>query len=433
MTDADVTVIGAGVAGLAAAAHLTGAGRRVIVIEARNRIGGRVHTIRPPGSAHPIELGAEFVHGGSTALWPLLRKAHLPTEPVAERHAGRRGGRPAASPDVRATLADLLGHDAVARPDRPLGEILEERRAAGDDPDTLAAAAGYVEGFHAADVRRIGTLALAQNEAAENQDGDEAFRLPRGYDGVPEWLRGRCPPALLDLRLSTTLLSLRWRPGEVTVRVRRPDARPSEARAFRAVITVPLGVLKATEEGGGIAIDPDPPRWREALAALEMGTAHRVVLRFERAWWNRPGEPPVSFVHGPGSAFPVWWASLPGQEPWLTGWGGGPRAEAIAGRPHAVVVEAGMDSLKAIFGASALGEAGRLLGAYYHDWIADPYARGVYSYGGVGAIRAREILAEPVADTLYLSGEALAEGGRNATVHGALMSGTRAAERLLGG
>ena len=92
-----------------------------------------------------------------------------------------------------------------------------------------------------------------------------------------------------------------------------------------------------------------------------------------------------------------------------------------------------MDSLRAIFGASALGDAGRLLGAYHHDWIADPYARGVYSYGGVGAIRARESLAEPVADTLYLSGEALAEGGRNATVHGALMSGKRAAERLLGG
>jgi len=433
MTDADVMVIGAGVAGLAAAACLTEAGRRVTVIEARNRIGGRVHTIRPPENGRPIELGAEFVHGGSNALWPLLRHARLPTEPVVERHAGLRGGRPISFPDVRATLADLLGHGAAVRPDRPFGEILEERRAAGDDPDALDAAAGYVEGFHAADVRRIGTLALAQNEAAENEDGDEAFRLPRGYDGVPEGLLGRCPPTLLDLRLSTALLSLRWRPGGVAATVRPPDARPIEVKAPRVVITVPLGVLKAFKEAGGIAIDPDPPCWREALAALEMGSAHRLVLRFERAWWNRPGEPPVSFVHGPGSAFPVWWASPPGQEPLLTGWGGGPRAEAVAGSPHAVVVEAGLDSLRAAFGASALGEAGRLLGAYHHDWIADRYARGVYSYGGVGAIKAREILAEPVADTLFLGGEALADGGRNATVHGALLSGTRAAERLLGG
>ena len=197
------------------------------------------------------------------------------------------------------------------------------------------------------------------------------------------------------------------------------------------MITLPLGVLKTPAAEGGIVIEPLPPRWSAALGALEMGSAHRIVLRFEREWWTRPGEAPVSFVHGPGSAFPVWWASHPGQEPRLTGWRGGPGALALAGSPHAVILEAAIDSLVAIFGATARTAAGQIVGAYHHDWIADPHARGAYSYGGVGAIEARQVLAEPVAGTLFLSGEAVAQGGRNATVHGALMSGMVAAKHLI--
>jgi monoamine oxidase len=96
-----------------------------------------------------------------------------------------------------------------------------------------------------------------------------------------------------------------------------------------------------------------------------------------------------------------------------------------------VILEAAIDSLVAIFGAAARAAAGQMVGAYHHDWIADPYARGVYSYGGVGAIEARQTLAEPVEGTLFLSGEAFAQAGRNATVHGALMSGTVAAKQVL--
>ena len=158
-----------------------------------------------------------------------------------------------------------------------------------------------------------------------------------------------------------------------------------------------------------------------------MGAAHRIVLRFEEAWWPRAGEP-LSFAHGPASAFPVWWASAPGDQPRLTGWCGGPRAFSLAGRTPAVLVQAAFDSLAVIFGAHARNEADRLKGVYYHDWVTDPYSLGAYSYGGVGGPEARAFLAEPVSDTLYLAGEAMAPHGRNATVHGAIASGVHAAE-----
>jgi monoamine oxidase len=433
MSDGDVLVVGAGVAGLATAAHLNLAGRRVVLIEARDRIGGRVYTIRPAGTTQPTELGAEFVHGHANALWPLIREAGIRTAPVAERHSARRRGRPASLPDVRATLAELLGSDPTSQTDQPLTELLNARRAQGMDADALAATSRYIEGFHAADLRKIGTHALAEVEGAEDVDGDDGFRLPEGYDAIPRWLKARCPEPLLDLRLSTALVTLRWKPGEVIAEVRQDNGTLERLVASSAVITLPLGVLKAPASQDGPRIDPAPPGWQAALGALEMGHAYRIVVRFEKAWWNRPGEAPVSFVHGPGQDFPVWWASRLEDEPRLTGWIGGPRSTALAGRSAAAVMDAAVDSLTAIFGAPVRTAAKQIVGIHYHDWIGDPFALGVYSYGGLGASAARTLLAKPVADTLFLSGEAVAPAGRIATVHGALMSGTRAAEQLLGG
>lgn len=431
MSNGDVLVVGAGVAGLAAAARLTRAGRQVTLIEARDRIGGRVHTLRPPGTTQPIELGAEFVHGHANALWPLIREAGLRTEPVAERRTVRRHGRPASLPDVRAALAEILGHDPTSRSDESVAQVLNAHRAEGMDEDALAATAAYIEGFHAADLRKMGIHALAETEGAEDVDGDDAFRLPGGYDGILLGLKTRCSEPLLDLRLSTMLLGLQWKRSEVIATVRAADGTERQLAASSAIITLPLGVLKAPPAKGGAPIDPAPHGWHEALGALQMGYAHRIVIRFKEAWWNRPGEAPVSFVHGPEQAFRVWWASRSNEEPRLTGWRGGPRALALARQSVDTVTQAAIDSLTAIFGNRARTAAKQIVGTHYHDWTADPFTLGVYSYGRVGASAARQLLAEPVAGTLFLGGEALAPAGRIATVHGAFMSGTRAADELL--
>lgn len=434
MPDPHVLVVGAGAAGLAAALRLTSEGRRVTIVESRDRIGGRIRTIRPEGASLPVELGAEFIHGRSNELWPLVRDAGLATRPLTEKHEGLREGREIPFPDVRGTLERLLDPGTLALPDRPLSEVLRERGLDGEDPASLAEVAAYVEGFHAADVRRLGIYSLAENEDAEDEDGEEVSTLPDGYDRVPAWLSSRCPPSLLDLHLSTALLSLRWRPGEVVAEVRNPDGGTGALRAPRAIITLPLGVLKAPAGApGAVRIEAAPTGWLEALRSLEMGAAHRIVLRFETPWWVTPGREPPSFVHGPASAFPIWWASPGAEEPRLTGWCGGPRAASLAGRSHDVVLQAAFDSLAVVFGRHARAEAGRLRGAHHHDWVADPWALGAYSYGGVGARGAREFLSSPVERTLYLAGEALAGNGRNATVHGAIVSGTRAAERALEG
>ena len=163
-----------------------------------------------------------------------------------------------------------------------------------------------------------------------------------------------------------------------------------------------------------------------------MGAAHHVVLGFDARWWARDGEDGPTFVHGVGEPFPVWWSSLPSRVPLLTGWVGGPRAAALAGHGDKALLRLALDSLASVFGRDVADLRSRLRLAYAHDWMADPFAGGAYSYGGVGAIEARAALARPVADTLFLAGEAVAQQGRNATVHGALASGRQAAARLLG-
>jgi monoamine oxidase len=162
-----------------------------------------------------------------------------------------------------------------------------------------------------------------------------------------------------------------------------------------------------------------------------MGVAHRVVLGFDTRWWAPNGREGPSFVHGSGEPFPVWWTAVPSREPVLTGWVGGPRARALSGRGEAAMVKAALESVASVFGRDPGELRSRLRMAYAHDWSADPFSGGAYSYGGVGALEARAALGRPVDGTLVLAGEAVAEEGRNATVHGALASGRRAAERLL--
>jgi monoamine oxidase len=436
MPSADVVVLGAGIAGLAAAERLGSAGRHVVVLEARDRIGGRIHTVDDPGLRLPIELGAEFVHGRPTELVELIRETGLTLEPVSEDRPGlgsRAGGANAGQrrmPDIRASLATLLEADHGG-PDRSVADLIREHGALLTRPGEGEGVIRYLEGFHAADLSQLGTRALAENESAEDDDGDSPHRIREGYGELLRRLAERWDHARVQVRLGAVVTALAWRAGQVRITVLASDGR-TEVVAPRAVIALPLPVVKRMVGGGSAGgLDPRPPGWVEALGALHMGAALRIVIGFDTKWWAPDGTPGPGFVYGGPEPFPVWWSALPARAPVLTGWAGGPRAAALIGQGEAALFRAALDSLASVFGRDAAELRSRSRLAYAHDWSADPFAGGAYTYGGVGAIEARATLARPVEGTLFLAGEAVAEKGRNATVHGALASGRRAAAQVV--
>jgi monoamine oxidase len=431
MAGADVLVVGAGIAGLAAAERLAAAGRRVLVLEARDRIGGRIHTAHDPDLDVPVELGAEFVHGHPAELIDLIRRLGLTVVSARERHQRGPGEAAPPLPDLPHTLAKLLDGADQGR-DRAAADLLQEHVATAR-PGELETAARYLEGFHAADLSLLGTRALAQNEKAGDEDGDQIQRVTEGYGTLIRRLADTIDPDRCEIRLDTEVRAIRWRRGEARAQVQvARETTSQEIVAAGVVLTVPLPVLRRMVTGpGSERLEPVPAAWLGALSCLHMGAAHRVVLGFERRWWASGEDPGPSFVHGGGEPFPVWWTALPSRAPLITGWAGGPRGALLSGQGEDTMIRVALESLASVFGRD-LGEVrSRLRVAYAHDWSADPLAGGAYSYGGIGAIEARAALVRPVEATLYLAGEAVAEQGRNATVHGALASGHLAAERLL--
>ena len=424
-------MLGAGIAGLAAAEHLAAAGRRVVILEGRDRIGGRIHTLHPPALRHPVELGAEFVHGSPPELRALIRAADLALDQLPEWHEREQDGVERPQPDLRELVQHLLGPDPEEEPDRPVTELIRERGSAISR--RLRMAIQYLESFHGAELDKLGSRALAETESAETEDGEQTFRIREGYDHLIEWLRARPAAGSVELRLEARITDIEWRAGLVRVSTRDPHGGASEVTGSKAIITLPLGVLKAPRgSAGAVRIEPAPSGWSRSLEALHMGTAQRIVLQFEEIWWARPDGSLPSFVHGFDEPFPVWWTSLPRKRPILTGWAGGPRAARLSGLETEALLARALESAGAIFGEPPAALRDRLVQSHTHDWLSDPFARGAYSYGGVGAREARRLLAAPVSGTLFLAGEATAEAGRNATVHGALASGRRAARAVVG-
>lgn len=401
----DVIVVGAGAAGLAAARTLIEANRNVLILEARDRIGGRMFSTQPPDLPIAIEFGAEFIHGRPPEIqWPNVRRMR------GTRWYVDLDGRPRTrkSNDHVQELLERL--DQYKGPDISFADYL--RRDAIDFPeDTRAWAKEQIEGFNAADAERIGVCSLIKEDrAAERDEGEKLFCLNDGYTSFAHALL----PGGAELRLGSPVEEIRWQRGV---------AEAAGQRAKAMIVTIPIGVLQT----GRIRFTPELPQKVEAANRMAVGPVVRITFHFRDRFWEA-AVPDLCMLHTRDIDFPTWWTAKPDNSAILTAWAAGPRAERLARNSRDQNIELALQSISRLLGVASKEH---VIDAYTHDWQADPYSRGAYSYIPVAAMSAPSVLAESVEDTLYFAGEATETSGRSATVHGAIATGRRAATEIL--
>lgn len=407
-------IIGGGVAGLAAAAELSRSGRRVTLLEARDRLGGRIHTI--PGGAASVELGAEFIHGGNKALWDAVHAAELETLPVTERHAQAKGGAriPANAWEEVGRVIQRIDPRA---PDQSFGDFLATQTLP-ESARKLALA--FVQGYDAADPAKISAHALRATMMDSDNDGQ--FRIAPGYMSLVKFLADQAVSCGAEIITGAVVRSIRWKPGKVDVTARHNGAKKIFS-GDSAVVTLPLGVLQS----GSVMFDPPLPDKARAIQRLGFGNVTKLILTFARVIWP---EPDFGFLHAYSEAIPTWWTDK--RTPTLTGWAGGPVSDALARYTAEQLTDLGLDIVSRILDVPRATLQQELRSSHTHNWRDDPYSRGAYSYVTAGGTDLPGILAAPVERTLFFAGEATVTNDEPGTVHGALASGVRAARELMG-
>ncbi|MEN3534384.1 FAD-dependent oxidoreductase [Microbispora sp. ZYX-F-249] len=390
----DVVVVGAGVSGLTAARRLRDAGLAVAVVEARDRVGGRVRTHRPGDGEPTLELGAQVVHGARNPAWDVLESDAA--EPVGPGRA------------LVATAGRVVPLGVLARlgdPPWAVEQSLLEGPPDGQGEDAPAAGrltrgdqAEWLRQNWAADPESLSTAGMAAGRRADDV-GEGRFAVRGGFDRLPGALaRG------LDVHCASPVRSITWSRGRVEARLDE-----GAVTAAAAVVTVPPPVVA----GGALAIADLPARKRAAAESLRLGDAWCGVLTL-----SRPApESAVVFDAEGGLGF-------------VTSTAGSTRVLVVAKAGAAARVrEAAREGPPPL--GRVLPWAGDTRPEHLEaaDWGADAWATGAFTYPRVGALWARAAWAEPVGDTVFFAGEATAAGVP--MVQAAMASGRRAAGEVL--
>jgi monoamine oxidase len=427
-----VVVVGAGIAGLACARALARDEMDVLVLEARDRVGGRVWTLRDLAAGRAVEAGAMMVHGRHASVHAWLRELGI----HAERIPMFGGGRFVFRGRLRRLSALFLSNPRLAfqamwrlpraidryeGPDMTLDAFLAGRGLSADVRRIVGMMYG---GVNAADASALSVRGIAEEASASGSGVPwRNYWVRDGYDAVAT---RRAAPLRDRIVLGTRVVRIET--AQDGVRVHSDGPRGLEVHEGRAaVVTVPLGVLKA----GDIGFDPPLPEAKHrAIEAIGFGDVVKVLLAFDPALRRtRIGRAVFLADEALGFFFLPYHADPDGPVV-LEGFIAGERARVFAERPESETIDRVLAGLGRMVPEVDLRSL--LRGARAIDWGADPFAKGAYSFPAVGGgLAARRVLAAPVGNVLFFAGEATNFEAEYATVHGALDSGERAAREVI--
>jgi monoamine oxidase len=425
-THYDVIIVGAGASGLAAARSLQDAGKNALVLEARDRIGGRAHT-NYTFASHPVELGAEFIHGENVITWDYLRRYGLNalTAFVDDKAYCMYLNNELMPFDRWSTFEELDYMDysesktyELATQWTERGNIdisLEKMLAAcniGFQPDLYRIIDNNYSVIHAANLDRLGVAGLLEN--SYEGDGYKNFRLVEGYSRL--WQDFVCG---LNICYSTVVTRIVWNADGVELATQDNKTFTAE----KAIVTLPLALLQQEAVKFAPALPPEKCR---AIAGLGVGSVTKLIFKFDEAFWLNEMEGLFTALDTQSWYRPGW--GRKDEAPVLTCYSGATSAEALGKLGRDGARQLGLRHLETMFDRPLNDRA---IDVLFVDWQADPYSRMAYSYVPVDGVGLRSQLAQPVENVLFFAGEAT-HVTRAGTVHGAMESGFRAAREVLG-
>jgi len=433
MDQEHIIIIGAGASGLIAGRMLSRAGKKVTILEARSRPGGRIYTLVYGPFSNPVEAGAEFIHGRLPITFELLQEAKIKPEKVKGNMISVVNGRLKDNHAFSENDALFKRELKSLVEDIPVDLFLDTHFPGEKHAAFRKEIRGFVEGYDAADASRASTFALRDEWLTD--DDKEQFRIPGGYNRLVSFLVKECEKNGAKIHYSSTVRNIDWVNGHVTVTTEQGTVY----EGMKSVVTLPLGVL--VPPGGGassITFTPAVSDHMETFRKLGYGTVIKTALEFESRFWAGKEIEERTGIRMENTAFifsdesvPAWWDQRSPDSTLLTGWMAGPRAMERKYADDETILAEAISSLANIFREEPRYLTNRLKMWKVVNWGSDPLSMGAYSYSTVNSLKSIHFLQKPAGNTIFFAGEALYTGTARATVEAALESGIHAAGSIL--
>ena len=421
----DVIIIGGGAAGLMAAKVLSASRKKILLLEANDRLGGRIQRIE--SFSFPAEGGAEFIHGNLKTTFNLLKEAVLKKEKIKGNFCRVTNGKWKTEEEPVDYWDSLVNKLKDCKEDITIDSFLNKFLKEKKYDTVKKHFRKYIEGYDAADPKHTNVFAIRKEMEGEDEG---QYRPVPDYYALINFLKDSCLKCNGIIKTGETVTEIR---DNKTIEV---ITSTGKYICKQIVIAVPLGVLQCKKNNKGfIKFPPSVRKYLIAAKQIGNGGVIKFLLEFDEAFWLDKKFLQQRKITAPSYIFseavvPTWWTQYPYRKPLLTGWIAGPPSTKMKNYSQKKFTNVLLTSLSLIFSTPIHELTARLKKMKIMNWIKEPHILGGYSYSTLKTEKARDILLIPFDNKFYFAGEYLTKNSTS-TVDDALQSGRLAAEKII--